>query len=253
MSIEKTSLTIDDIERYKRHIMLKEIGGAGVQRLKSSTVTIVGAGALGGPCAMYLAAAGVGEITIYDDDEVELSNLQRQIQFDTKNIGRLKSKLLVEKLVAIDPSVDSKAKVERYEFGKELKGEILIDASDNYFTRFALNQESHRSRRILISGAAARWVGQIAVFNSNGEAPTPCYQCFVPEEPPQNETCDEIGVVGAVTGHVGTRMALEAIKIIVGESSNLLGKLWVFDGLAGESRVIGLSKDPMCKTCGNND
>lgn len=249
LSNDPSSLTRDDIERHKRHIMLKEIGGAGIQRLKSSSVAIVGAGALGGPCAMYLAAAGVGRITIYDDDKVELSNLQRQVQFDTENVGRSKSSLLAERLVSINPSVDSKAIVKRYELGDELQGRVLIDASDNYPTRFALNQEAHNSRRILISGAAARWVGQVSVFNSNGDTPTPCFQCFVPEEPPQSETCDEIGVVGAITGYVGTRMALEAIKIIVGEGSNLLGKLWIFDGLAGEGRVIGLSKDPACKTC----
>ena len=253
LSIDQTSLTKDDIERHKRHIMLKEIGGAGIKKLKSSSVTIVGAGALGGPCALYLAASGVGQITIYDDDTVELSNLQRQVQFDSQAIGGLKSNLLVKRLAAIDPSCEVKAAVTRYAFGDNLEGTILIDASDNYPTRFALNREAHRNSKILISGAAARWVGQVAVFDSNCATPTPCYQCFVSEEPPQNETCDEIGVVGAVTGHVGTRMALEAIKIIVGESSNLLGKLWVFDGLAGEGRVIGLSKDPMCKTCGNRE
>ena len=241
----------DDSERHKRHILLKEIGGAGLKQLKSASVSIVGAGALGGPCALYLTAAGVGQITIYDDDIVDLSNLQRQIQFDTNNIGSSKSGLLAMRLAAINPSTAIRAVEKRYCFDDQLYGTIIIDASDNYRTRFAINRAAHASHRVLVSGAAARWGGQVAVFNSGNENATPCYQCFVPQEPPQSETCEEIGVVGAVTGIVGTRMALETIKIIVGTDTNLLGKLWIFDGLSGDSRIVSLSQDPMCRTCGN--
>lgn len=252
MSVESYSLLDEEIERHKRHIMLKEIGGAGVRRLKTSSVAIVGAGALGGPCALYLAAAGIGQISVYDDDKVELSNLQRQIQFDCESIGEPKSKLLRKRVSAIDPTIDYIAIEKRYEFGDKLDGDILIDASDNYPTRFAINREAHRSGKFLVSGAASRWLGQVAVFNSGVDIPTACYQCFVSEEPPQSETCEEVGVVGALTGVVGARMALEVIKLIVGEGTNLLGRLWIFDGLAGEGRSVGLAKDPMCQTCSKN-
>lgn len=243
------SLTPEDIERHKRHIMLKEIGGPGVEKLRSASVSIVGAGALGGPCALYLAAAGVGQIQLYDDDLVDRSNLQRQVQFGEGDIGEPKVVQLADQLKRINPSVWVRWNQVRWD-GHSLAGDIIIDATDNYETRYALNAVAHNSKRQLIHGAAARWSGQASVFASGIDADAPCYRCWVPETPPDAETCEEVGVVGPVTGLVGTRMALEAIKVITGAGDPLIGKLWVLDALSGVGRTLKLRKDPACAICG---
>lgn len=243
------SLSKDDLERHARHIMLKEIGGPGVSKLQSACVSIIGAGALGGPCALYLAAAGVGQIEIWDDDTIDRSNLQRQIQFADKQISESKSSVLAARLRSINPAIKTMVQPQRFEPGCEPVGDILIDATDNYQTRFALNQLAHASGRQLIHGAAARWVGQASVFASGHVDSAPCYQCWVPEEPPEAELCDEVGVVGPVTGITGSRMALETIKCITGAGRPLIGKLWIFDGLSGESRTVKLKKDTACAVC----
>ncbi len=244
------TLTKTDIERHARHIMLKEIGGPGVAKLRDASVTIVGAGALGGPCALYLAAAGVGNIEILDDDTVERSNLQRQVQFGEADIGTSKAETLAARLMAIDPGLDIVARKTRFGEGTALAGRILIDATDNFATRFALNDLAHASGRQLVSGAAIGWSGQASVFASGLETDAPCYRCWVPAAPPEAETCEEIGVVGAVTGITGTRMALETIKLITGAGTPLIGKLWLFDGLTGETRTARLRQDAACPVCG---
>ena len=243
------TLSPDDIERHARHIMLKEIGGPGVTRLRDASVSIVGAGALGGPCALYLAAAGVGTIEIIDHDVIERSNLQRQVQFAERDINAEKAKTLGARLHAIDPGLSITTTKARFETGTELAGRILIDATDNFATRFALNDLAHSSSRALISGAAIGWAGQVSVFTSGIDASTPCYRCWVPVEPAIVETCEETGVVGAVTGITGARMALEAIKLITGAGRPLIGKIWLFDGLIGEARIAGLRPDPSCPFC----
>ncbi|MEL6323344.1 MAG: HesA/MoeB/ThiF family protein [Pseudomonadota bacterium] len=239
-----------DLERHKRHILLKEIGGPGVQKLNRASVSIVGAGALGGPCALYLAAAGVGQIEIVDDDAVDLSNLQRQVQYSETDIGASKAETLAAKLSRLNSDLSISVRPTRFALDKELSGDILIDATDNFESRFALNRLAHTSGRMLVSGAASRWAGQVSVFASGIQAGMPCYQCFVPETPPEAASCDEIGVVGAVTGIVGTRMALETAKIIIRAGRTLTGKLWLFDGLDGTSRTVALNRDPDCQTCG---
>lgn len=243
------ALTSDDIDRHKRHILLKEIGGPGVQKLRNASVSIIGAGALGGPCALYLAAAGVGQIEIWDDDVVDRSNLQRQIQFADSDIGKLKAELLAQRLVGLNPSVAVSAKRARFDGAAALSGSILIDATDNFETRFELNQLAHRSGRYLVSGAASRWSGQVSVYASGVDRTAPCYRCFVPELPPEAEACDEVGVVGALTGQVGSQMALEAVKLITGAGQALIGRLQIIDGLSGVTRVVKLRPNPDCHVC----
>ena len=238
-----------DLERHKRHILLKEIGGPGVQKLARASVSIVGAGALGGPCAMYLAAAGIGRIELVDDDEVDLSNLQRQIQFGEGDIERSKAITLAGRLEAMNSDIEVSVSPKRFKPGLALAGDILIDATDNFPTRFALNALAHDTGRVMVHGAAARWTGQASVFASGIKADAPCYRCWVPEEPPEAEACESVGVAGPVTGLVATRMALETIKLITGAGTPLINRLWVFDGLSGEGRTIGLSKDAACRHC----
>lgn len=243
-------LSPNDLERHTRHILLKEIGGPGVAKLKTASVSIIGAGALGGPCALYLAAAGVGQIEIWDDDLVDRSNLQRQVQFEDLQIGASKAEVLCKRLQALNPDVKARVHKKRFDEGDTPGGDILIDATDNYPTRFSLNELAHSSGRALVHGAAARWTGQASVFMSGVDNGLPCYHCWVPEAPPEAEHCDEVGVVGPVTGIVGTRMALEVIKLVTGAGNPLAGKLWLFDGLSGDTRIIKLPRDPVCKTCG---
>ncbi|MDJ0922422.1 MAG: ThiF family adenylyltransferase [Henriciella sp.] len=238
-----------DIERHKRHILLKEIGGPGVQKLRAATVTLVGAGALGGPCALFLAAAGVGAIEIWDDDRVDLSNLQRQVQFSETDIDKPKADCLKSRIIALNRDCQVTARQARFEDGSTPSGDILIDASDNFETRFRLNRVAHSSGRFLVSGAASRWDGQVSVFASGRNPHAPCYQCFVPEMPPEAEACDEVGVVGALTGQVGAAMAMEAIKLITGAGEPLIGRLLIFDGLQGTTRTLKLRPDTDCLVC----
>ncbi|NBC20072.1 MAG: molybdopterin biosynthesis protein MoeB [Alphaproteobacteria bacterium] len=244
------ALSPDLLDRHRRHIMLKEIGGPGLARLRDAHVTLVGAGALGGPCALYLAAAGCGHITLYDDDRVERSNLQRQVQFTEADIGAGKATRLRDRLLALDPSLDIVARPRRFTQGLDLEGDILIDATDNFETRFALNEHAHKTARKLVSGAATGWSGQVGIFASGCIEGAPCYRCFVPQTPLLEEDCAGFGVVGAVTGMVGSRMALEALKLITGAGEALIGRLWLFDGLSGEGRVVRLRQDPDCPVCG---
>lgn len=242
-------LNADQIERHKRHILLKEIGGPGVAKMRDANVSIIGAGALGGPCALYLAAAGVGQIEIFDDDTVDRSNLQRQVQFGDADLGQNKAETLSKRLLALNPDIDVRARHERFSDATRASGEILIDATDNYETRFLLNRTAHETGRYLVSGAASRWSGQVAVYASGIVGDAPCYQCFVPQMPPDAEACDDVGVVGALTGLVGTNMALEAIKLITGAGKPLIGRLLIIDGLSGENRVLKLRPNPDCSTC----
>lgn len=242
-------LSAEDIDRHKRHILLKEIGGPGVQKLRGAHVSLIGAGALGGPCALYLAAAGVGQIEIFDDDRVDRSNLQRQVQFGEADIGARKVEALGARLKAIDGGVKLDLKPKRFGPDSAVGGTILIDASDNFETRFALNDLAHTSGRYLVSGAASGWAGQMSVYASGIDAAQPCYRCFVPEPPPEAQACDEVGVMGALTGQVGAIMALEAIKLITGAGTSLIGRLMILDGLNATSRVLRLHPNPDCQVC----
>ena len=246
------SLSPETLDRHRRHILLKEIGGPGVQKLREAHVSIIGAGALGGPCALYLAAAGVGRIDLWDDDRVERSNLQRQVQFTDEDIGAFKADVLAARLRAMDPALTVRARVQRFAAGSAPEGTLLIDASDNFPTRYALNALAHETGRVMVHGAAAGWAGQVSVFASGVEAGAPCYRCWVPETPPDAEACDEVGVVGAVTGMVGSAMALETVKRITGAGTSLVGRVMLVSGLSSEVRTVLLRRDPACPVCGGN-
>ncbi len=246
-------MTPDALKRYARHLVLKEIGGPGQQALISSKVVIVGAGGLGGPAGLYLAAAGVGHITIIDDDVVDASNLQRQVQFVHTDIGMEKAVVMADTLDDLNPDITAKGKTVRLteNNAQSLLGghDIIIDGTDSFETRYVINAASLALNIPLVSGALGRFDGQVAIFPSDQTGP--CYRCLVPDIPPNAETCSEVGVVGALAGVVGSLMALETIKLITGAGDPLTGKLWIYDGLKAQSRTVKLQKDPACKACQN--
>jgi molybdopterin/thiamine biosynthesis adenylyltransferase len=251
----------EERERYARHILLKEIGGPGQQRLKAAHVAIIGVGGLGAPAALYLAAAGVGHLRLIDDDAVSLSNLQRQIVFRTMDVGAPKTERAKEVLSELNAHVDVEAVGRRLTDSNAhylLEGaDIVLDGSDDFATRFAVNAACHALGVSLVSGAVGRWDGQVSTFKSG---PTksltpsermPCYRCLVPDTPPSAERCAEVGIVGALTGVIGSMMALEAIKEIAEAGESLAGRLLIFDGLKAEARTIALKRDPACPVCGD--
>lgn len=255
------SLSPEERERYARHILLKEVGGPGQQLLKAATVAIVGAGGLGAPVALYLAAAGVGRLRIIDDDNVALSNLQRQIIYRTADVGAPKAERMRDALMELNAHVVVESKAQRLDDSNAadlLRGATLVlDGTDSFATRFAVNATCHELGIPLVSGAVGRWSGQVSTFKS-GQTKTwpqaqrlPCYRCFVPETPPDAETCAEVGIVGALTGVVGSLMALEAIKEITEAGDSLAGRILLYDGLAAEARTIKLTRDPSCPVCAN--
>lgn len=256
-----TIFSAEERERYARHILLKEIGGAGQQRLKAARIAIVGAGGLGAPAALYLAAAGVGTLRIIDDDAVSLSNLQRQVLYRADDVGAGKVERAAAAIKALNPNIVIDPCTERLTDANAaalLAGfEIVLDGSDSFATRFAVNAACHALGARLVSGAVGRWEGQAGVFASGltkDRPPTersPCYRCFVPEAPENAQTCAEVGIVGALTGVIGSMMALEAIKAIAGAGETLDGRLFLFDGLSGEARTVRLTRDPACVVCGN--
>ena len=239
----------DSLTRHKRHLLLKEIGGPGLKKLAAAHVTLIGAGALGGPCALYLAAAGVGRITIYDGDVVDLSNLQRQVQFSETEIGQNKAACLARRLRALNSDIEVDGREVMFGRHTPLQGDLVIDATDSFAARFDVNAAARDHGAILVSGAAIGWVGQVGLFSPGQPRAGPCYRCFVPEDPQQEEDCATVGVVGAVTGITGARMALEALKWITGAGTASLGQLWCFDGLTGQSRIVRILPDPECSHC----
>lgn len=245
-------LSPDERERYARHILLKEVGGPGQQRLKAATVAIVGAGGLGAPAALYLAAGGVGRLRLIDHDIVALSNLQRQIIFRSADAGAPKVEAAARTLAALNPHVEVEPRNERLEDSNAqaiLQGaDIVLDGADNFATRFAVNAACHALRIPLVSGAVGRWNGQVSVFMPEG----PCYRCFVPEAPPEAETCAQVGIVGALPGVIGSMMALEAIKHIAESGETLAGRVLLYDGLAATARTVALKRDPRCPVCGHD-
>jgi molybdopterin-synthase adenylyltransferase len=249
------------LDRHARHILLKEIGGPGQARLANASVAIVGAGGLGAPAALYLAAAGVGKIALIDPDVVELSNLQRQILFRSDDVGVDKARAGKAAIKALDPHITVEAIVERLTSanGEQLiaGADVVLDGTDSFETRFGVNRACHNLGIPLVSGAVGRWDGQVGVFASGqtkglvADKKAPCYQCWVPEIPPDAETCAQMGIVGALTGVIGTMMALEAIKIIAKAGQPLIGRIMLYDGLNGTARTLKLNPDSMCPVCGD--
>jgi len=242
------SFSDEEVERYARHLVLREVGGPGQQKLKAARVLIVGAGGLGAPAALYLAAAGVGRITLVDPDHVSLSNLQRQVLYATGDEGRAKVEAAAERLAALNPHVELfpvLAHLTEDNARDLLRGhDLILDGTDDFATRFAVNAACVAERIPLVSGAIGRWTGQVGVF-----AGRPCYQCLVPEIPPDAETCSVVGVVGALAGVIGSMMALEAIKLIAGAGAPLTGRLLIYDALAAEVRTVRIGADPHCPVC----
>ena len=240
-----------EIERYARHLVLRELGGPGQQKLKAASALIVGAGGLGSPAALYLAAAGVGALFVADPDVVDRSNLQRQILYAEEDVGRPKAEAAADRLAALNPHIfvagyhgafDASTADELCE-----GVDMVLDGTDDFGVRFEVNAACVRHGKPLISGAIGRWTGQVGVFGRQ-----PCYRCLVPEIPPEAETCVAVGVVGALAGVIGSMMALEGVKLIVGAGEPLAGRLLLYDALAAETRTVRIGADPQCPVCGGD-
>jgi len=243
----------DQLLRYSRQIMLPQVDFAGQEKLLVSRALVVGAGGLGSPAAMYLAAAGVGHLVIADHDVVELSNLQRQLLHRDEDIGRPKAASASDTLHVINPDVAVTPLETRLQ-GEQLAAEVrqsrvVLDCSDNFATRFAVNAACVRHRVPLVSGAAIRLEGQVAVFDAR-QADSPCYHCLYRDGEDTEQTCSENGVLAPLVGVIGSLQALEALKVLLALGDTLAGRLVIFDGLAHEWRTLKLQRDPGCPTCG---
>ncbi len=247
-------LSDDELDRYQRHIVLREVGGGGQAKLKGATVAVVGAGGLGSPCLQYLVAAGVGRITLIDDDVVSLSNLQRQLLFGTADVGRPKVEAAAERCRALNPHVVVEPLAVRVtgETAASLlaRHDLVADGCDNFQTRDAVNRACVALGIPLVSAAIGPFEGQLGVFA--GHLPdAPCWTCFagVPEDVPWT-SCADAGVLGAVAGLVGAAQALEVLRLITGFGESRVGRLWLYDGLGVAARSIRVPKDPGCPVCG---
>jgi len=252
----------EQINRYARHILLPEVGGTGQQKLLDSKVLVIGAGGLGSPVIMYLAAAGIGTIGVVDDDVVDLSNLQRQILHGTDDIGRPKVESAKEAVAAINPDVTLVTHEQRIDAANAMDlidaYDLVADGCDNFATRFLVNDVCYFTKTPLVSAAILRFDSQIATYRPftgpNGEEPGPCYRCIFREAPPEGQipTCAEAGVLGALCGMVGSFQATEVIKELLGIGESLAGSLMVCDGLGAMFRKISVKRDPGCPICGDN-
>jgi molybdopterin-synthase adenylyltransferase len=248
-------LTDDQLDRYSRHLVLKEIGGAGQAKLRAAHVLVVGAGGIGSPVLHYLAAAGLGHITLVDDDRVSLSNLQRQVLFGTEDVGAHKVGIAAVQINRINPDVAVNAK--RTRIGPDNAAEIMqgvdivIDGSDNFATRLVVADTAYALHIPLVSAAIGQFHGQLGTWRGWEEG-KPCYRCFVGDayDAEDCDSCSEVGVLGAMVGLMGSFAAMEVIRQIVGFGEDQAGKLHIFDGLAPSMRSIKMPKDPGCKTCG---
>lgn len=242
----------DELERYARHIIMREVGGQGQKRLKAARVLVVGAGGLGAPAILYLAAAGVGVLGIVDDDEVSLSNLQRQVIHRMDGIGAPKVESAAEVVAAINPNVDVRLHNTRLTAANaaEIIGtyDIVLDGTDNFDARYLINETCVANGVTLVAAAIAQWEGQISVYAPDG----PCYACVFPERPADGlvPTCAEAGVMGPMAGTIGCMMATEAIKVITGAGRPLVGRLMIYDALDAGARVFETSQNADCAVCG---
>ena len=252
--LSNNEMSETEIERYARHIILKEIGGQGQQKLRDSKVLVVGAGGLGNPVSMYLAGAGVGTIGIIDDDEVSLSNLQRQILYRDIDIGKSKVFSSQKNLLEINPYIIVKPynRVLDINNAQNLISEydLIVDGTDNIETRHLINLACVREKKPLISGAISQWEGQISLFDPSNSSP--CYSCIFPKTDNDSmiQSCSEVGVLGSLPGVIGSIMAVEVVKEITGIGKSLRGFLLLYDALSCEIRKIKADKDVKCKICG---
>lgn len=248
------SLSDAQLERYARHIVLREIGGDGQRKLLAARVAIIGAGGIGSPLIQYMAAAGVGWLTLIDDDAVSLSNLQRQTLFANSDLGRAKVDAARDAVHAINPDVNVvpvEHHVEASDAISMLSGhDVVVDGSDNFATRLAVADAALALRIPLVSAAVGQFEGQLAVYRG-WEADRPCYRCFVGSDPDRPDaSCADQGVLGALTGVVGSLAAMEAIRAITGFGEDSAGKLLLVDALALRFRTLALPKDPGCRCAG---
>jgi len=243
--------------RYARHLILDEIGEEGQAKLLAARVLVVGAGGLGAPLLLYLAAAGVGTIGIVDDDVVELSNLQRQVIHATERIGQRKIDSAAAGLAALDPAIRLELHGERLDesnVARLVAGyDLVADGSDNFATRYLVNDACVAAGKIFVSGAILRFEGQLSTFKPHVGSSHPCYRCLFREAPPPGTTprCEEAGILGAVAGVVGTLQATEVVKEILGLGESLSGSLLMYDALATSFYRVKIARDPDCPACGN--
>lgn len=245
----------EQLLRYSRQMMLPEIDAAGQERLNESRVLIIGLGGLGSPVSIYLASAGVGQLVLVDFDKVDMSNLQRQIVHTTNDIERPKTESAKEHLHAINPEIvieciDHALEEDELLFEAE-KADVIVDASDNFQTRFALNNASVKTKTPLVSGAAIRFEGQVTVFNPKNEN-SPCYRCLYNEDVATAETCTANGVIAPLLGIIGSIQANETLKLLMGIGDTLQGKLLLLDALHMDWNQAKLKKDPGCPVCSKN-
>ena len=249
---EVIDFTDEQIERYSRHIILPEVGGEGQSRLLESKVLLVGAGGRGSPAAFYLAAAGIGNMGIIDFDTVDLSNLQRQIIHNTERIGMLKTESAKKTITALNPDVNVTV------FNEKLCSEnilrlfegydYILDGTDNFATRYLINDACVMMGKTNIHGSIFRFEGQVTIFKSDEG---PCYRCLYPEPPPPGmvPNCQEGGVLGVLAGVIGNLQVVETLKLILGKGETLIGSLLIYDALKTEFRKLKLKKDPQCPVC----
>ncbi len=247
----------DAAERYSRHLLLPEVGAVGQIKLGKARIALIGAGGLGSPAALYLAAAGVGTLTLIDDDKVEKSNLQRQVLHTDARIGMAKTESARMALAALNPRVVIEAREDRLRAANvEMlirDHDVVIDGADNFPTRYLLDAACRRLKIPLIYGAVHRFTGQVSVFDARHDD-SPCYRCLFPEPPAAGDApnCAEAGVLGVLPGIIGLLQATEAIKLVLGIGAPLVGRLLCFDALAASFRELRLPRDPSCPGCGEN-
>jgi len=248
--------TDDQLERYSRHILLPEVGGLGQEKLLEASVLVVGAGGLGAPLLQYLAAAGVGRLGVIDGDTVDLSNLQRQVIHRSQDVGVPKVESAGRMVRDLNPDITLDLYQERLTAAKAMdmvaQYNVTADGTDNFPTRYLLNDACHFAGKTLVSGALLRFEGQLSVFKSHLGEPHPCYRCLCPEAPAPGTvpTCSEAGVFGAVAGAVGTQQAVEVLKELLGIGESLSGRFMMYDGLYTAWQSIKLRKNPACPLCG---
>ena len=250
--------TDQQLQRYARHIVLPEVGGVGQEKLLSSKVLVIGAGGLGAPLLLYLAAAGIGTLGVVDDDVVDLSNLQRQVIHATDDIATQKVESAAASVSGVNPDVNFQPHHTRLAADNVfslIEGyDVIADGSDNFETRFLVNDACHLAGKTLVSGAILRFEGQIATFKSHLGDGYPCYRCLYREPPPAGmvPSCSEGGVLGALAGTVGAMQATEVLKEVMGIGTSLSGGLLLYDALESEFRKISLKRDVDCPLCGKH-
>jgi molybdopterin/thiamine biosynthesis adenylyltransferase len=248
------SLSDFQLDRYARHIVLKEIGGEGQRKLLAARVAVIGAGGIGAPAIQYLAAAGVGTLRVIDDDRVTLDNLQRQILFGTTDVGRAKTQVTAEAVARLNPDVRVEGRAERLTGANVASlldnADLVLDGSDNFATRLIVSDHLTAARIPLVSAAIGQFQAQVGTFRG-WEQDRPCYRCFVGDafDAEDCDTCSELGVLGAMAGIAGSFAALEAIRAIAGFGDDPAGKLHIFDGLKPAMRTLHIAKDQACKGC----